>query len=275
MPAAEHGGGVPGGVPADSAGLPADSAGVPWAGRQFATHGVADTDFADDDGTAPDHLLTVLARFRDGEAGAAEVVDALRSSRLLIPLLASLAEAGAGVDGLTADKSAELSIVTVAGPDGRNVLPVFSSVAAMQRWNPAARPVPADAIKVALAAASEQTDLVVLDPTSPTEFSVRRPAVWAIAQSAPWIPSYLDPEVLAVFRSSVRSEPTVSSVELVDGDPDARLAGPELVVRLALLPGLDQVALGALLARLQERWSADPLMAARVDSLAVKLVAAG
>jgi hypothetical protein len=271
MPTADHGHGVP----ADAAGPPADSAGVPWAGRQFATHGVADTDFADDDGTAPEHLLTALGRFRAGEAVASEVVDTLRTSRLLIPLLATLAEAGAGVDGLTADKSAELSIVTVAGPDGRNVLPVFSSVAAMQRWNPAARPVPADAVKVALAAASEQTDLVVLDPTSPTEFSVRRPAVWAIAQSAPWIPSYLDPEVLAAFRSSVRSEPSVSSVDLLAGDPDARLIGPELVVRLALLPGLDQVALGALLARLQERWSADPLIAARVDSLAVRIVAAG
>jgi hypothetical protein len=261
MPTAEHGHGVP-----------ADSAGVPWAGRQFATHGAEDTDFADDDGTAPEHLLTAVARFRAGEVDASAVVDALRSSRLLVPLLATLAEAGAGVDGLTVDKSAELSIVTVAGPDGRSVLPVFSSVAAMQRWNPAARPVPADAVRVALAAASEQTELVVLDPTSPTEFSVRRPAVWAIAQSAPWIPSYLDPEVAAVFRSSVRSEPTVGSIDLTAGDPDARLAGPELLVRLALLPGLDQVALGALLARLQERWSADPLIAARVDSLAIKLV---
>jgi hypothetical protein len=272
MPSARNGHDVPTDGPTDG---PSDSAGVPWAGRQFASHGVGDTDFADDDGTAPDHLLTALGRFRAGEVEAVNVVDAIRSSRLLIPLLATIAEVGVGVDGLVADKSAELSIVTVAGPDGRNVLPVFSSVAAMQKWNPAARPVPADAVRVALAAASEQTDLVVLDPTSPTEFAVRRPAVWAIAQSVQWIPSYLDPEVLAVFTASVRSEPTVSSIDLAAGDPDARLAGPELVVRLALVPGLDQVALGAVLARLQERWSSDPLIASRVDSLAVTLVAVG
>ncbi|MCU1581532.1 MAG: SseB family protein [Microbacteriaceae bacterium] len=268
MPMAEHGHGLP----AESAGPLADSAGVPWAGRQFAADGVANTDYADDDGTAPEHLLIALGRFRVDEVDASDVVDALRTSRLLIPLLATLAEAGVGAAGLTADKSAELSIVTVAGPDGRSVLPVFSSVSAMRLWNPAARPVPANAVRVALAAASEQTDLVVLDPTSPTEFAVRRPAVWAIAQSAPWVPSFVDPEVLEVFQSSIRSESTVSSIELASGDPDATLAGPELVVRLALVPGLDQLALGALLARLQERWSADPLIASRVDSLAVKLV---
>jgi hypothetical protein len=272
MPMAGDGHGGPTDGPA---GVPSDSAGVLWAGRQFASHGVADTEFADDDGTAPQPLLTALGRFRAGEVDAVEVVDAIRSSRLLIPLLATIAEVGVGADGLVADKSAELSIVTVAGPDGRNVLPVFSSVAAMQKWNRAARPVPADAVRVALAAASEQTDLVVLDPTSPTEFAIRRPAVWAIAQSVQWVPSYRDPEVLAVFTASVGSEPTVSSIDLAAGDPDARLAGPELVVRLALLPGLDQASLGAVLARLQERWSADPLIASRVDSLAVTLVAAG
>lgn len=246
-----------------------DSAGQPWAGRQFEP-----TAFADDDGSAPAALVESLRRFRSGEVPESAVVDELRVSRLLIPLVANLGESGVNEHGVTVDKSAELSIVTVAGPDGRNVLPVFSSVAAMQLWNPQARPVPSEAVRVALAAADECTDLVVLDPTSPTEFVVRRPALWAIAQSLPWSPSYLDPEVGQAFRGSAEGEPAVSSVTLSAGDADARLRGPELVVTLALVAGLDQSALDALLARLQERWSQSEVVANRVDSLAVRLTAA-
>lgn len=247
-----------------------DSAGVPWEGRQF-EHNPA----SDDDGSAPASLSLALGLFRDGEVGEARVVEAFRGSRLLIPLVAHLGESGIGKHGHTVDKSAELSIVTVAGPDGRNVMPVFSSVDAMRRWKPLARPVPADAVRVALSAASEGTELVVLDPTSLTEFVIRRPALWAIAQSQPWIPSYLDPGVLDEFRSSAESEPAVAALRIEPGDPDARLAGPELVVHLALTPGLVRAELDALLTRLQVRWTASETIAGRVDSLAVRLGTAG
>jgi hypothetical protein len=42
--------------------------------------------------------------------------------------------------------------VTVAAPDGRRVLPVFTSVA-IAAWDPRARPVPADGVRTALSAA--------------------------------------------------------------------------------------------------------------------------
>jgi len=253
----------------DHHGNATDSAGQPWAGRSF-----GETAFADDDGSAPPELLEALRRFRAHESDEAMVVDAVRTTRLLIPLMAALGESGVNDRGVTVDKSAELSIVTVAGPDGRNVLPVFSSVEAMQRWNADARPVPADGIRVALAAADEGTDLVVLDATSETEFVIRRPALWAIAQSLPWAPSYGDAEVAAAFADTVTGEPDVVEVALAAGDPDATLRGPELIVQLALRPGLNQAALSGLMERLQTRWAASELIAARVDSLAVKLVAA-
>ena len=253
----------------DHHGLPADSAGQPWAGRSF-----GETAFADDDGSAPPELLAALQRFRERSGEEATVVDAVRGARLLIPLVAQLGERGVNDHGVTVDKSAELSIVTVAGPDGRNVLPVFSSVEAMQRWNPKARPVPADGVRVALAAADEGTDLIVLDPTSETEFVIRRPALWSIAQSLPWTPSHSDPDVAGAFEHSISGESAVAGISLAAGDPDASLRGPELVVQLAITPGLDQSALTELLERLQSRWAASELIAARVDSLAVKLIAA-
>ncbi|MCW4386783.1 SseB family protein [Salinibacterium sp. SYSU T00001] len=246
-----------------------DSAGQPWAGRSF-----GETPFADDDGSAPPEYLRAIGAFRAGRAAQADVVDALRGVRLLIPLVASLGESGTNERGVTVDKSADLAIVTVAGPDGRSVLPVFSSVAAMQAWNPKARPVPADAVRVALAAADESTDLVVVDPTSDTEFVVRRPALWAVAQSKDWRSPLDDEAVSAEFASSAQGEADVAGVSLRAGDPAAQLHGPELVVELALRPGLDEAALSTLLSRLQDRWSRSEVIATRVDSLALRVVAA-
>lgn len=248
----------------------ADSAGVPWEGRSF-EHSAA----SDDDGSAPERLVEALRRFRSRELGEAEVVDALRESRLLIPLVAVLGEAGTNDHGHVVDKSQELSIVTVLGPDGRSVMPVFTSVTAMSAWNPRARPVPADGVRVAFAAASEQTDLVVLDPTSITEFAIRRPALWAIAQAEPWIPSYLDERVLAEFLAAAQPESAIVAVQLAPGDPDARLAGAELIVQLSLEAGLDKQQLDALLARVQQRWAESELIAERVDSMAVRITGIG
>jgi hypothetical protein len=144
----------------------------------------------------------------------------------------------------------------------------------MTAWNPSARPVPATAPRVALAAASEDTELVVLDPTSETEFVIRRPALWAIAQSQPWLPSYLDPEVLKAFMDAATPEPAVEAVQLAPGDPHSRLAGPELIVQLSLAAGLDRAALDAVIARMRERWAASEVIATLVDSLKVQLVSA-
>ncbi len=247
-----------------------DSAGRPWAGRRF-----EENRSAADDGSAPPELLAAVMAFRAGETGSAAVVDALRGARLLIPLVAKLGESGEGAHGRTVDKSAELAIVTVAGPDGRDVLPVFSSVTAMAAWNPKARPVPADGVRVALAAASEHTDLVVLDPASETEFALRRPAVWAMAQGEPWLPAPEDPEVLAAFAEVVATEQRIADVLVQSGDPDARMHGPEIVLRLRLRPGLDQAELQELLRGVQQRIATSAVIADRVDSMSLKLETAG
>ncbi|WP_127793172.1 SseB family protein [Agromyces sp. LHK192] len=249
-----------------------DSAGNPWAGRSFDANR-----HAADDGSAPPALAAAVRRFRDGPGDQESVVEAFARSRLLIPLLAELGDGGTeiGAHGHAVEKSQELSIVTVAGPDGRKVLPVFSSVATMSRWNPKARPVPADGVRVALAAADDGTDLVVLDAGSPDdEFVLRRPAVWAVAQSMPWHPPFAAPVIRAAFERSIGTELAVLGVDLLPGDPQARLAGPELVVRLTLVAGLTRAELDATTARLARRWSEDDAIAAGVDSLAVKLVAA-
>lgn len=244
----------------------ADSAGQPWAGRQFEPNANAG-----DDGSAPPALIAEIARFRAGEADASDVVRAFREARLLIPLLAVLGESGVNAEGRTVDKSQELSIVTVKGPDGRTVLPVFSSVAAMKVWNPVARPVPASGPRVAVAAVGEGTELVVLDPTSETEFAIRRPALWAMAQGREWTPCHLDAEVVRAFANTVAGEAAVLEVTLSPGDPEARLHGPELMIHLLLARGLAEGDVSGVVQRLTEGWSKDEAIAARVDSIGVEL----
>jgi hypothetical protein len=273
---AEHEQDASGGAPEASRPLPphlaqgaADSAGRPWAGRAFESN-----PHAGDDGAIAPALDAALRRFRDGDGSQADVVAAIGGVRLLIPLLAELGDGGTevGAHGHAVDKSQELSIVTVEGPDGRRVLPVFSSVDTMRTWNPEARPVPADGVRVALAAADDGTELVVLDPASPTEFVLRRPAVWAVAQSKPWRPPFESDEVEQAFSRSIRSELAVLGLELAAGDPLARLAGPELVVVLRLVDGLTREELDAVTTRLARRWAEDDAIATGVDSLAVRLV---
>ena len=248
----------------------ADSAGRPWADRTFGHH---DDSHANDDGSAPAELSAILDRFRRGEATHGQVVDVVRSARFLIPLVAEAGGVEHNAEGLRVEKTQELSIVSVAGPDGRSVLPVFSSVAAMSRWNETARPVPADGTRVALAAASESTELVVIDPGSDTEFALRRPAVWAVAQGEAWVSAAIDPEVYAAFDASIATELGVISVRVTHGDATARLLGPEVQVVLELISGLTRTELDQIVERLARRWAADETIATRVDSLAVKLTA--
>ena len=246
-----------------------DSAGVPWEGRRFESN-----PHSGDDGSADPALLDALIAFRDRDGDPVAVVEAYRTARLLIPLIAQKGDEGVGPHGLVVDKTQELSIVTVAAPDGRRVLPVFTSVAAMGRWDASARPVPADGVRTAVAASADDTDLIVIDPGSKTEFVLRRPAVWAIAQGIAWEPSFTSPEVFAGLQESVGGELAVIDLSVESGDPAGRLRGPELVVRLELIHGLEQSELDAVLGRLAKRWAADHRIAVLVDSLTVKLVRA-
>jgi hypothetical protein len=248
----------------------ADSAGVPWEGRSFDSN-----PFADDDGSANPVLIDALAEFRANPADPRGVFQAFASSRLLIPLLADLGESGEGAHGMTVDKSADLSIVTVQTPDGQTGLPVFSSVAAMAVWNKSARPVPADAARVALAAASEGNTRIVLDPGSETEFVFRRPAIKAMAMRQEWVPSFLNEAVGQAFAAPLDdTEPNVLAIYLEAGDPISRLDGAELQISLKLVPGLNQDEVQVLVSRLADAWSQSELIAESVDSMQLRLIAA-
>lgn len=247
----------------------ADSAGVPWDGRHF-----EDNSFAGDNGEANPALISAIAKLQAGEGSIAQVIDAIRDSRLLIPLLANLGESGEGAHGQTVDKSADLSIVTVETPDQQNGLPVFSSVASMSAWNKDARPVPHSAVKAALAAAADGNTRMILDPGSPTEFVVRRPSIEAIAKTQPWIHPSEDEEVLAAFGGALSSFDEFAGWSLGIGDPLSRLASAEVELTLSLARSFTQEEFSELMKSVAARISESEVIALKVDSLRVKLATA-
>lgn len=245
----------------------ADSAGVPWEGRAFETNS-----FANDDGSADPALIDALESLRGGSGGVEDVVDALRSARLLVPLLAKLGESEIGAHGQVVDKSADLSIVTVETPDQQNGLPVFSSVESMKAWNPNARPVPVEAAKAALAAAQEGNTRIILDAGSPTEFVIRRPAIAAVAQGLPWMHPVKDERVKAAFASATSGAPEILSFDLIDLDPQSVLAAAEVQLELRLVANLERDELDRVLQGIAKALAESSDIAEYVDSLRVKLI---
>jgi len=240
------------------------------------------TAFSEDGGETPAALReavdAVRANQEDPEALAhsiAETLVSLSKSRVLVPLLTHAGDIGETPEGAIVDKTQELSIVTVSGPDGRQVMPAFTSVETMRQWNSEARPIPVPGPQLALAAAEEGTDLIILDPgTSEREFGVRRTQLQAVALGEPRDPAWWDDAVWAAFHRSVAEQPRVRGLELAPGDPEARLLGPEVVVTLNVELGLSRDGLANLVTELQRAWAADSTIVDRVDSLKVSIRAA-
>lgn len=244
----------------------ADSAGVPWEGRHF-----EENPNKDDDGSADERLVDAIAKFQNQQGEIEDVKAALQVTRVLVPLVADLGEAGEGAHGQTVDKSADLSIVTVSTPDGQTAIPVFSCVATMQKWNPTARPVPTNMPRVAIAAAQEKNNRIVLDPGSATEFVIRRPMYEAIAQELEWEAPWKSEKVKALFGKALETEPEVLKWAFFSEDHLSRLTAPELTVLLKIKEGLDEPALDALLNRLMDAWNQNREIGLLVDSMQLKL----
>ncbi|MER2138163.1 MAG: SseB family protein, partial [Arthrobacter sp.] len=206
----------------------------------------------------------------------------LATARVYVAIVATLGEEAESEHGLTADKEADLALVTLTAPDGRKALPVFSSVEALSHWHPEARPVAVYAPRAALSAVSEEAQLLVIDPGSDVTFVVRRPAMWALAQQRTWVPSYEDASLAGIVTDAAAQESAIRQVRLSAGGGVASRtaegtlvsgggAGPELRIILQLAPGLEAAGVKSLAAALQQRLASHPVFVERVDSLELKI----
>jgi len=228
--------------------------------------------FAGDDGSPDPRLAAVLDEHADGRAEIADVVEALATSRVLVPVMAHEVADGATGQGPFAEREVETSVVALQAPDGRTALPVFTSVAALSAWRAEARPMPAEAPRAAASALAEGWPLLVVDPGGPVTVVVPRPAVQALAAGLTWHPAVRGGQVRADVREAIeRSVAQVPAVRSVDVEPGAR---SEVAVVVGLPRGLDRSGLEAVLAQVNARLAADP-MVAQIDTLELRPVAAG
>ncbi len=118
-----------------------------------------------DNGSADETLARVLAA---GTAGGRidpdELAAALRGARVFVGVEAQRTSSDA-VTG--ADRTSEMALVTLRAESGATALPVFSSVAALAAWRPAARPVPVAAPQACAEAARQGLGTVVIDVAGP------------------------------------------------------------------------------------------------------------
>lgn len=122
------------------------------------------SDFPHDKGEADPELRSALLLHESvpGPATLALVVERLKAARVLIPVVAVATEIAA--DG--SDKRSEIQQVHFESNDGRSAMLVFSSLAELHLWNPAARPVPQWAKLVAATVSEQGHSALIIDIAS-------------------------------------------------------------------------------------------------------------
>lgn len=131
-----------------------------------------DTGFAGDDGSASPALAAALADYDATGEGYAEVLTLMREGRLLVPVVAMLGEVEYDERGLAHDKTSDMATVLMQGRDGRLALLAFTGTDTLHRWNPEARPVPAELTRVAAAAVQDGASAIVVDVAGPVSFVI-------------------------------------------------------------------------------------------------------
>lgn len=144
--------------------------------------------FAGDAGEADAQLDAALAAYRGGRVRASEVLAALSTSRLLVPVVALLGEAETTPAGLQADKSADIAAVLLQRPDGRKALLAFTSLTRLQAWKPDARPVPVSIADAARSALHDGAAALVIDVAGPVMFVVEQPDLDQLAAGRKLVP---------------------------------------------------------------------------------------
>ena len=209
-----------------------------------------------DRGDADPGAAAALRAFATGQGSEHAALSALASARLLIPVVAVLAEPVASAEHQAMDgqvsapglhpgsalrraKVSEMALPTLVGQDGRTAVLAFTGLPALLVWRPDARPVPVPAGQLWRAAAGT-ADAVVVDVAGPVPLAVDGARLAALAAGRPAPPPHQDPDVLAGVAAAVAGEPVIAGFGLRAGDD-----GTDLTVELVLAAGHQPSSAGA------------------------------
>jgi len=202
--------------------------------------------FRDDRGAADPRVAAALGAYQAAEGSEQAALTALAAARLLVPVVAVLAD-GSAVEG---DKNSEMMLPTLIGKDGRPAVLAFTSLDALARWRRSARPVPAEAGRVWRAAVADRC-AVVIDVAGPVPLAVEGARLEALAAGQPVPPAHEDPDVRAKVEAAVAAEPAIAGFGLAPSHQ------ADLAVRLQVTTGDWQPAVnrvgGGIAARLASR----------------------
>ncbi len=192
--------------------------------------------FRDDDGAADPRVTAALAAYHAGQGSERDALVALSAARLLVPVIAVLAD-GSAAEG---DKNSEMVLPTLIGQDGRPAVLAFTGLDPLARWRPNARPVPAEADRVWRAAATDGC-AVVIDVAGPVPLAVEGTRLAALAAGQPVPAAYEDGDVRAEVEAAIAAESVIAGFSLA---PSQQV---DLAVRLHLSagdwrPAVNQVA---------------------------------
>lgn len=139
----------------------------------------------DDDGAVDPRVAAALQACEVAPDDGERYLDALAvlaESRVLVPVVAVLGEVSYDDAGLAHDKSSDMAAVLLTGADGRRALLAFTGTGPLERWDPAARPVPVPIAHAALAAVQEEAAALVVDLAGPARFVVEGEDLQALAR---------------------------------------------------------------------------------------------
>ena len=192
--------------------------------------------FRDDNGAADPRVAAALAGYQAGRGSEQAALTELATARLLVPVIAVLTDRSAA-DGAASgsaadeaadrDKNSEMVLPTLIGRDGRPAVLAFTSLDALARWRPDARPVPAEAGRVWRAAVADGC-AVVIDVAGPVPFAVEGARLGALAAGQPVPPAHEDPDLRAEIDAAVVGEPMILGFTLAPSDQ------ADVAVRLCL-----------------------------------------
>jgi SseB protein N-terminal domain len=198
--------------------------------------------FRGDRGAADSRVAAALAAYQAGRGSEQAALGALATARLLVPVVAVLADGPASGDkngdknadenanknaDENADKNSEMMLPTLIGRDGRPAVLAFTGLDALARWRPDARPVPAGADRVWRAAAADGC-AVVIDVAGPVPLAIEGARLAALAAGQPVPPPHEDPDVRAEVQAAVAGERALAGFTLAPG----RGEGTDLAVTL-------------------------------------------
>jgi hypothetical protein len=174
-------------------------------------------DFADDDGSVHPELRQMLSTTH--KRRWCRIVPGLSRHRLLVPLVEVPAQL-LPTDEDCAGTGSAMVAVSVASPDGSPVGLAFTGLAALRRWNPAARPRPLHAVELAVSLVQQEAQELIIDPGSPECLRLPQVALWRLATRAPWPEPWADPWVVRALAEEL-------AAEIADGALAIRARPPE------------------------------------------------